>query len=120
MVIVLLATEFQALPGDWSPLEFFENGLRKAMMGRRALATQTPITWNIRPFQFPLCVSHNRRDEMAVLRDIKRDQEMELARLRAENDAYKRAAETGTRKISFKIGEKGGLSLYGLGRFPVT
>jgi hypothetical protein len=57
---------------------------------------------------------------MAVLRDIKRDQEAELERLRAENEAYKRAAETNVRKISFRIGEKGGLSVYGLGRFPVT
>lgn len=41
----------------------------------------------------------------------------ELERLRAENDALKKTKEKG---LSMKIGEKGGLSVYGLGRFPVT
>lgn len=41
----------------------------------------------------------------------------ELDRLRAENDALKRTKEKG---LTMKIGEKGGLSVYGLGRFPVT
>ena len=40
----------------------------------------------------------------------------ELARLRAENEKLK----TGGRKFSLKVSEKGGLSVYGLGRFPVT
>lgn len=42
----------------------------------------------------------------------------ELERLRAENAALK--SEKKTKDIYFKIGEKGGLSVYGLGRFPVT
>jgi hypothetical protein len=41
----------------------------------------------------------------------------ELERLRAENDRLKSKA---SKEISFKVGEKGGMSLYGLGRFPVT
>ncbi len=41
----------------------------------------------------------------------------ELERLRAENDALKRGKEKG---LTLKISEKGGLSVYGLGRFPVT
>ncbi len=41
----------------------------------------------------------------------------ELERLRAENQALKKTKEKG---LSMKIGEKGGLSVYGLGRFPVT
>ena len=41
----------------------------------------------------------------------------ELERLRAENDALKKTKERG---LTLKIGEKGGLSVYGLGRFPVT
>jgi hypothetical protein len=46
----------------------------------------------------------------------------EIERLRAENENLKSAAKKdgATREISFKIGEKGGLSVYGLGRFPVT
>ena len=45
------------------------------------------------------------------------DMKAELERLRAENDALKK---TNARGLSMKISEKGGLSVYGLGRFPVT
>jgi hypothetical protein len=41
----------------------------------------------------------------------------EVERLRAENAALK--ART-TRGVSIKVSEKGGVSVYGLGRFPVT
>ena len=41
----------------------------------------------------------------------------ELERLRAENAALK---ARGARGISLKVSEKGGVSVYGLGRFPVT
>jgi hypothetical protein len=41
----------------------------------------------------------------------------ELERLRAENEALKRRA---TRGVTLKVSEKGGVSVYGLGRFPVT
>ena len=41
----------------------------------------------------------------------------EVERLKAENAALK--AQT-TRGVSIKVGEKGGVSVYGLGRFPVT
>ena len=41
----------------------------------------------------------------------------ELERLRAENDRLKR---TQSRGISLKVSEKGGVSVYGMGRFPVT
>ena len=41
----------------------------------------------------------------------------ELERLRAENTALKKTSSKG---LSMKISEKGGLSIYGLGRFPVT
>jgi hypothetical protein len=41
----------------------------------------------------------------------------ELERLRAENAALKKTSSKG---ISMKVSEKGGLSIYGLGRFPIT
>ena len=41
----------------------------------------------------------------------------EVERLRAENEALKRSPARG---LSLKISDKGGLSVYGLGRFPVT
>jgi len=40
-----------------------------------------------------------------------------LEALKAENQRLKEAQTSG---ISFKVSEKGALSLYGLGRFPVT
>jgi hypothetical protein len=48
------------------------------------------------------------------------DEEMkeELERLRAENEALKKPAARGP--MYLKVSEKGGLSVYGLGRFPVT
>lgn len=46
------------------------------------------------------------------------DPTAELARLRAENEALKKASKPGT--VSFKVSEKGGVSVYGMGRFPVT
>ncbi len=45
------------------------------------------------------------------------DLKAELERLRAENAALK---SRGSRGVSMKVSEKGGLSVYGLGRFPVT
>ena len=41
----------------------------------------------------------------------------ELARLRNENATLKAQAAKG---ITMKVSEKGGLSVYGMGRFPVT
>ena len=45
------------------------------------------------------------------------DLKEELERLKAENQALK--AKT-TRATSIRVSEKGGVSVYGLGRFPVT
>ena len=41
----------------------------------------------------------------------------ELERLKAENESLK---ARGSKGVSMKVSEKGGLSVYGLGRFPVT
>jgi len=41
----------------------------------------------------------------------------ELERLKAENEALKARSSKG---VSLKVSEKGGVSVYGLGRFPVT
>ena len=41
----------------------------------------------------------------------------EVERLRAENEALKARS---TKSVSIKVSEKGGVSVYGLGRFPVT
>ena len=43
----------------------------------------------------------------------------ELERLKAENERLK-TGRKGLGEISFKVSTKGALSVYGLGRFPVT
>jgi hypothetical protein len=45
------------------------------------------------------------------------DLQAELERLRRENEALKKGA---TKGVSLKVSEKGGVSVYGLGRFPIT
>jgi hypothetical protein len=45
------------------------------------------------------------------------DMKAELERLRAENEQLKQRAVRG---VSLKVSEKGAVSVYGLGRFPVT
>jgi len=45
------------------------------------------------------------------------DLKAELERLRAENERLKNRTSRG---VSLKVSEKGGVSVYGLGRFPVT
>jgi hypothetical protein len=45
------------------------------------------------------------------------DIQAELERLRAENEALKQKRNT---SVSMKVSEKGAVSVYGLGRFPVT
>jgi hypothetical protein len=46
------------------------------------------------------------------------DPEAEIARLRAENERLRRTRSAGG--LTFKVSEKGAVSVYGLGRFPVT
>jgi hypothetical protein len=45
------------------------------------------------------------------------DLKAELERLKSENERLKSQR---TRGITLKVSEKGGVSVYGLGRFPVT
>jgi hypothetical protein len=46
------------------------------------------------------------------------DLKAEIERLKAENAALKTKPKAGT--LSMKVSEKGALSIYGMGRFPVT
>ena len=45
------------------------------------------------------------------------DLQAEVARLKAENERLEGGSQA---RVSLKVGAKGGVSLYGLGRFPVT
>lgn len=45
---------------------------------------------------------------------------LEIQRLRAENEALKASKTAEAGKATLKVAEKGGVSAYGMGRFPVT
>ncbi|AZZ36281.1 hypothetical protein CIK05_05580 [Bdellovibrio sp. qaytius] len=47
------------------------------------------------------------------------DMRAELERLRAENESLKNKKNSGG-ALTMKVSEKGALSVYGMGRFPVT
>lgn len=47
------------------------------------------------------------------------DLQAELERLKAENEALKQTRKA-TAGMSMRVSEKGAVSIYGLGRFPVT
>ncbi len=47
------------------------------------------------------------------------DLKAEIERLKAENDALK-STKNNKGTLSMKVSEKGALSVYGMGRFPVT
>jgi hypothetical protein len=48
---------------------------------------------------------------------VNESMEQELVRLRAENERLKSKT---FKTISFKVSQKGALSVYGMGRFPVS
>ena len=48
------------------------------------------------------------------------DVKAELERLKRENEALREQAKAKPGQFSMKVSEKGGVSVYGLGRFPVT
>lgn len=52
-------------------------------------------------------------DQIAMLAELRR----EMAALKADNERLKKNAQ---RKLTLKVSEKGALSLYGMGKFPVT
>ena len=63
----------------------------------------------------------NRREREQPARILKmsdKDLQAELERLRAENEALKQGKRSGS--VMLKVSEKGAVSVYGLGRFPVT
>jgi hypothetical protein len=60
-------------------------------------------------------VSRSRVSDDGFMSDT--DLRAELERLKAENERLKAGHAKG---VSLKVSEKGGVSVYGLGRFPVT
>jgi len=48
------------------------------------------------------------------------DVKSELERLKAENEALRAQSKAKPGQFSLKVSEKGAVSVYGMGRFPVT
>lgn len=48
------------------------------------------------------------------------DVQAELERLKQENEALRNQAKARPGSLAMKVSEKGAVSVYGLGRFPVT
>jgi hypothetical protein len=77
---------------------------------RKTLQFETPAE------RFSLCcVDRLSRHKGTAMSD--EDIKAELERLRSENAALKKGASDG---IRVKVSEKGAVSIYGMGRFPVT
>lgn len=60
---------------------------------------------------------------MTILQDVGSETSLlaQIARLQAENEAMRaKAQRQASARIRLKVSDKGGLSVYGLGRFPVT
>ena len=74
----------------------------------RAFHTQIPIDLQSSRSYVVLSSNHMASDE---------DLKAEIERLRAENAALKKPTRG---QMSLKVSEKGGLSVYGMGRFPIT
>lgn len=60
--------------------------------------------------------SHKPKGQQVSDEDLK----AELERLKSENETLKKAKSAGKKEISFKVSQKGAVSVYGMGRFPVT
>ena len=64
---------------------------------------------------------------MAILQDVSKAKtlieqtlQQEIDQLKAQNEAMKAKLASRSPSVSFKVTEKGGVSMYGLGRFPAT
>lgn len=53
---------------------------------------------------------------MATMAELQK----EMERLKAENAALSQKVKDSVKAITLKVSEKGGVSVYGLGRFPVS
>lgn len=58
------------------------------------------------------------RDGRIHVSEDRAELEAEIERLRRENESLKQ--KEGPRGLSLKVSQKGAVSLYGMGRFPVT
>ena len=84
------------------------NDLARWILDARRIGKQSRRpSWRVAPLRRRLGESNVNEQELRA----------ELERLRAENEQLK---SRGARGISMKVSEKGAVSIYGLGRFPVT
>jgi hypothetical protein len=65
-------------------------------------------------------VAQRTEGEMALLQSQKTSNEDLMARIAALEAENAKLRNNGARRVSFKVSDKGALSIYGMGRFPVT
>lgn len=66
-------------------------------------------------------LDHNIATKGVYMSKVEEALQVEIAALRAANAKLKEEADKAAKaRLSMRVGEKGGMSLYGLGRFPVT
>ena len=83
----------------------------------KAKLTHWPVDYFIKPEAAVLAwYKLNPKQGVSMQTDVLALQQ-QLDKLKAENEALKAKK---VRALSMKVSEKGGLSVYGLGRFPVT
>jgi hypothetical protein len=90
-------------------------GIERGASGFLIICTGNPAL----PFFFSAILSRSYRPLCVISNHMASDEDLraEIERLRAENEALKKPARG---QMALKVSEKGGLSVYGLGRFPVT
>lgn len=79
------------------------------------------LWWKLSVYPVTIAPTCSSGDVIASDREVadmsEEDLKAELERLKAENEKLKTQR---SRSVSLKVSEKGGVSVYGLGRFPVT
>ncbi len=83
--------------------------------------TTTPTTKKLSPVTSPAPIAVPTQAAAPIVDGATPEQsamQAEIARLQAENAALRTSAKSQT--LSLRISDKGGVSVYGLGKFPIT
>ena len=89
------------------------NGRQNSDIMLKAMVKSLPLRWDEHVATLASNAALNALEKTMSDEELK----AEIERLRSENAALKKGATPG---IRMKVSEKGGVSVYGMGRFPVT
>jgi hypothetical protein len=98
---------------------YLENYLTKNELGNNAIVTRATSCGNVNANELPTDTVTARKKPTPEGRVMStQNMPTELVRLPAENEALRQVGKTGS--LPMKVSEKGAVSVYCLGRFPVT